>query len=72
MTKLEILKACIDRLDYFGAPDDSSPIFVMLGNTCYELVAEEGPGSEKQFDLGDLREAVGAGLYAEGLANANS
>lgn len=52
-TKEKIRKA-LERLDYYGAPPDDSPIYVdsRADGTSYELLdGEEGP----QLTLADLR-----------------
>lgn len=54
---IEKIKAAVERLDYYGAPPNDSPVFVEgSGEGClYELLdGEEGD----RITLGDLRDLI--------------
>lgn len=65
MTQLERLAKAINRLDYFGAPPDDSPVFVEH-DSIYELL-DRSEGECDNMDeatvitLGDLRKLIEEG-----------
>lgn len=54
MTALAKLRACLDRLDSYGAPSDASSVFIDEENCTFELLEGEEE-EDKQLTLGDLR-----------------
>lgn len=63
MDPINKIKAAINRLDFYGAPADSSPVMIDSDNTLYEMLdRSEGLGDNmegaKQITLGDLRQLM--------------
>jgi hypothetical protein len=56
MSAIAKLRACLERMDSFGAPSDDCPVYVDSNNCLFELVPDEE--GAPQFKLGDLRDLV--------------